>query len=139
MPRPCCRRRISAEPPRTVFQPEGLSVADLPEVVLNLDEFEAIRLVDLLGQYQDEAAARMHVSRPTAGRVLERARRKIADALVHGKVLRIEGGCVERSPEETVECPRCHLPEPDAVGGCPRCRRQGRLALRLNHSKENPS
>jgi predicted DNA-binding protein (UPF0251 family) len=125
-----------------VFQPAGLPATDLSEVVLNLDEFEAIRLVDLLGQYQDEAAARMNVSRPTAGRVLERARRKIADALVHGKILRIEGGCVERSPESAAACPRCRLPGPGVPGPgqeCPRCRRHGRMGDPPKHIKETSS
>lgn len=128
MPRPCCRRRISAEPFRTVFRPAGVPAAGLSEVVLTLDEFEAVRLVDLLGLYQEEAATRMNVSRPTAGRVLERARRKIADALVHGRILRIEGGAVERSAENPAECPRCHcplMPGEQAAVSCPRCRRRG--------------
>lgn len=128
MPRPCCRRRISAEPLRPVFQPAGIAAAGLSEVILTLDEFEAVRLVDLLGLYQEEAAARMNVSRPTAGRVLERARRKIADALVHGRILRIEGGAVELSAESLAECPRCHcplLPGEKPAASCPRCRRRG--------------
>jgi len=127
MPRPCCRRRISAEPLRPVFRPVGARAAGLPEVVLTLDEFEALRLVDLLGLYQEEAAAQMQVSRPTAGRVLERARRKIADALVHGKILRIEGGVVERSAEIPPECPRCHCPIAPGekpVASCPHCHRR---------------
>jgi predicted DNA-binding protein (UPF0251 family) len=111
-----------------LFHPAGIPTAGLSEVVLTLDEFEAVRLVDLLGLYQEEAAARMNVSRPTTGRVLERARRKIADALVHGRILRIEGGCVERSAEGVAECPRCRCPltpgvEPGAA--CPRCHRRG--------------
>ncbi len=128
MPRPCCRKRISAEPLLPVFQPAGIPAASLSEVVLTLDEFEAVRLVDLLGLYQEEAAAWMNVSRPTAGRVLERARRKIADALVHGRILRIEGGAVERFPENPAECPRCHcplLPGEKPAGACLRCRRRG--------------
>jgi predicted DNA-binding protein (UPF0251 family) len=62
---------------------------------MTLDEFEALRLADLDGLYQEQAADAMNVSRPTFGRVLETARRKMADALVHGKALRIEGGTVE--------------------------------------------
>lgn len=128
MPRPCCRKRISAEPLLPVFQPVGMPETGRSEVVLTLDEFEAVRLVDLLGLYQEEAAVQMNVSRPTAGRVLERARRKIADALVHGRILRIEGGAVERSPENPAECPRCHcplLPGDKPAGTCLRCRRRG--------------
>lgn len=133
MSRPCCRRRIAAEPRQTVFQPAGIPLTGLSEVILTLDEFEAVRLVDLLGLYQEAAAARMNVSRPTAGRVLERARRKIADALVHGRILRIEGGAVERFPENPAECPRCHCPLGPGEGpamSCQRCRR--RSAGRVN-------
>jgi predicted DNA-binding protein (UPF0251 family) len=63
--------------------------------VLTLDEYEAIRLADLDGLYQDEACQRMGVSRPTFGRILDSAHRKLADVLVHAKALRIDGGPVE--------------------------------------------
>lgn len=61
---------------------------------MTLDEFEAIRLADLNGLYQEQAAVEMRVSRPTFSRIVDSAHRKLADALVHGKVLRIEGGPV---------------------------------------------
>jgi len=61
---------------------------------MTLDEFEAIRLADLEALYQEQAAATMSVSRPTFSRIIESAHRKIADALVHGKALRMEGGPV---------------------------------------------
>lgn len=64
------------------------------EVILTLDEFEALRLADLEGLYQEEAAQRMGVSRPTFGRILGVAHRKVAEALILGKALRIEGGTV---------------------------------------------
>jgi predicted DNA-binding protein (UPF0251 family) len=67
----------------------------MEEVLMTLDEFEALRLADLDGLYQEEAAERMNVSRPTFGRIVDSARRKVADALVHGKALRMEGGPVE--------------------------------------------
>jgi predicted DNA-binding protein (UPF0251 family) len=72
-------------------------MCELDEVVLALDEFEAIRLADLDGLYQEKAAAEMQVSRPTFSRIIESAHRKVADALVHGKALRIEGGSVTES------------------------------------------
>jgi predicted DNA-binding protein (UPF0251 family) len=78
---------------------------ELEEVVLALDEFEALRLADLEGLYQEQAAERMNVSRPTFGRILEAAHRKLADALVHGKALRIEGGPVQ---QEVRRCCRFH-------------------------------
>lgn len=62
----------------------------LEQIGLGLDELEALRLADLEGLYQEEAAARMNVSRPTFGRIISEARRKVADAIINGKVLVIE-------------------------------------------------
>ncbi len=95
MPRPFCRRRVSQRPVAAIFKPVGIPVRDLDEVVMSLDEFEAMRLADLEGLYQEQAAARMNVSRPTFGRIIDSARRKVAEVLVHGKALRIEGGPVQ--------------------------------------------
>jgi len=100
MPRPFCRRRIGHLPGKWRFFPEGSS-AVAPEIVtLTLDELEALRLTDLLGLYHEEAAQKMGVSRATFGRILEAGRKKVAEALVSGKALRIEEG-----PVELVETP----------------------------------
>jgi len=96
MPRPPCCRRIAGSPAAPTFKPAGVPACDLDEVRMTLDEFEALRLADLDGLYQEQAALRMGVSRTTFGRIVDSARRKVADALVHGKVLHIEGGPVER-------------------------------------------
>jgi predicted DNA-binding protein (UPF0251 family) len=69
----------------------------LEEVELTIDELEALRLADLEGLYQEEAAARMEVSRATFARIVETARLKVATALVHGHALRIGGGPVSAS------------------------------------------
>ena len=95
MPRPFCNRRICGRPAAPIFKPIGIPVRELEEVVMALDEFEAMRLADLEGLYQEQAAERMNVSRPTFSRIIESAHRKTADALVHGKALRIEGGPVQ--------------------------------------------
>ncbi len=79
-------------PAVTVFKPAGLPKAALEEVVLTVEELEAVRLKDLEKLEQEECAARMRVSRPTFQRILGTARGKIADALINGKGLRIEGG-----------------------------------------------
>ncbi len=92
VPRPYCNRRIAGRPAAATFKPTGIPADELEEVIMTLDEFEALRLADLDGLYQEEAAGRMKVSRPTFSRIIESARRKVADALVHGKLLRIEGG-----------------------------------------------
>ena len=94
MPRPCCRRQIGFVPGVTYFKPAGVPLRELEEAVLALDEVEALRLADLNGLYQEEAAEKMKISRPTFSRIVEGARRKVADALIHGKALRMEGGAV---------------------------------------------
>lgn len=80
-------------------------MVELDEVVMTLDEFEALRLADLDGRYQEDAARQMDVSRPTFSRIVESAHRKMADALVHGKALRIEGGPVHMGQRR---CCRLH-------------------------------
>ena len=94
MPRPCCMRQIGFVPGVIYFKPAGIPLRELEEVVVALDEVEALRLADLQGLYQEQAAEQMKISRPTFARVVESARKKVADALIHGKALRMEGGCV---------------------------------------------
>jgi len=65
---------------------------ELQEVVLAVDEFEALRLKDLEGLEQTECACKMGISQPTFHRLLAEARRKVADAIVNGRALRIGGG-----------------------------------------------
>ena len=109
MPRPKCCRQVGVIPYKTCFQPEGVTSSSCPEeVFLNLDEYESLRLADLEGLYQEQAASRMNVSRQTFGRIIESARRKVADVLVNGKTLRIVGGPVSIKAGETTRCPRCH-------------------------------
>jgi len=74
----------------------------LAEVVLTLDELESLRLADLNGLYQEQAAEKMKISRPTFARIVEEARRKVADALIHGKALRLEGGAVVMKGDQTM-------------------------------------
>jgi uncharacterized protein len=82
-------------------------MAGLEEVTLGVDEFEAIRLADLEGLHQDAAAAEMDVSRQTFGRIIDEARRKVAEALVKGKALRIDGGEFQIEETRRFECERC--------------------------------
>ena len=71
-----------------------------------LDEVEALRLADLQGLYQEQAAVQMQISRPTFARIIEAARRKVAEALIHGKALRIEGGAVILKGTAAPQCAR---------------------------------
>ena len=92
MPRPRHCRRVGCLPQATYYKPRGIPLSILEQVTLTVDELEAIRLADLQGLYQEEAAENMKVSRQTFGRILESAHKKIADALVNAKALSIEGG-----------------------------------------------
>lgn len=92
MPRPQIRRNIRGRPNSDYFKPAGVPLRDLEEVVLEMAEFEALRLIDVQGLSQNEAAEHMHISQPTFSRTLDTARKKIADAVVNGKGIRIDRG-----------------------------------------------
>lgn len=89
MARPLKNRCVDCDPHVSYFKPRGVPLCELDEAVLGLDELEALRLIDLDGLYQADVAVRMGVSRQTIGNILHGARRKVADALVNGKALRI--------------------------------------------------
>ena len=88
-------RRVQFLPQVTYFKPAGVPLTNLQEVRLSIEEAEAIRLKDIEGLEQDGCAQRMRVSRTTFARILLLARQKIADALLNGKAIRIEGGNYE--------------------------------------------
>lgn len=92
MSRPRHCRRVRYGPQCNYFKPRGIGIRFLEEVTLGVDELEAVRLVDFEGKEQQHAAGIMDISQPTLHRILKEAHRKIADALVSGKALRIEGG-----------------------------------------------
>ena len=90
MSRPKKCRCVNCSPNSSCFKPRGIPLVQLEEVFLNLDELEAIRLADFEGLYHEKAAEQMGVSRPTFGRILDSARRKVADAIINGKALQIK-------------------------------------------------
>lgn len=130
MPRPPKCRRVEFQPDVTYFKPANIPLRSLDEVQLSVEEAEAIRLKDLEGLEQEASAERMSISRPTFQRVLASGRKKIADALLNGKAIRIAGGSFEMAfsrfkclnghewelPFEIMIstphrlCPRCHTP-----------------------------
>jgi len=101
MPRPVKCRRITARPKAYYFKPRAVPLCELEETVLRLEELQALKYADLDRKDQRGAAAAMRISRQTFGTILASARRKLADAVVNGKALKIEGG-----PEELVR-PYC--------------------------------
>ena len=107
MARPKRCRRIQFRPPVLRYEPAGGDGAASGEVLLSLDEFEAMRLADLEGLYQDEAAERMNVSRPTFARIVADARRKVMVALAGGQTLRIEPGAAPPAEGARHSCSVC--------------------------------
>jgi predicted DNA-binding protein (UPF0251 family) len=90
------------------FKPRGIPLRELEEERLSVEELEALKLADIEGLYQEDAAERMEVSRPTFQRVLKSARGKVARCLVEGKALGIEGGnYVLGGKGRTFECLSC--------------------------------
>jgi predicted DNA-binding protein (UPF0251 family) len=128
MTRPPKRRRVEFLPIVNYFKPAGIPLRTLEDIRLSVEEAEAVRLKDLESLEQEQGAKRMNISRPTFQRVLAAARQKVADALLNGKAIRIEGGNFKMAPRRF----RCHnghewdIPLETATGAnpvsCPACR-----------------
>ena len=88
-------RRVNYLPQITYFKPAGVPLTQLQEIRLSIEEAEAIRLKDLEGLEQEKCAKKMNISRSTFARELNSARQKMADALLNGKAVRIDGGNFE--------------------------------------------
>lgn len=104
MPRPTCPRKVGFTPSTTYFKPAGTPMGVLEEVLLGHDELEAIRLKNLVGLSQEQAALQMGVSQPTFHRLLVSAHQKLTDAVVNGKALRIEGGNIMTADVQAGPC-----------------------------------
>ncbi|MDD3225830.1 MAG: DUF134 domain-containing protein [Clostridium sp.] len=92
MPRPTKFRRVEFFPEDTYFVPLGKPKCELEEIVLKVEELEAIRLKDIEGLSQEECAVKMQISRQTFQNIVDAARKKTALALTKGKSIRISGG-----------------------------------------------
>jgi len=123
MGRNCISRYVNSAPIVKGLRPFGRLTGKRKSVVLNLDEYEVIRLLDYAHQTQEEAALQMQVSRPTLTRIYERARVKFSTALVEGCTLLIEGGEVMYR-SHSFQCNHCHSSIQNAenqLTACPRC------------------
>lgn len=116
MPRPTSPRTIANLPGVVYFKPAGIPLRDLAERVLSLDEFEALRLADMAGLPQLDAAKLMGISRQTFSRILGRARQTVATCLTEGTAIRIEGGHVNPA----VQGKACCTPKMTLESGGPR-------------------
>jgi predicted DNA-binding protein (UPF0251 family) len=90
MPRPRLKRRIRGKPNSDYFKPAGIPLKNLEETKLEMQEFEALRLIDYNKVPQEKAAEQMNVSQPTFSRILKSAREKISESIVKGKSIKIE-------------------------------------------------
>ncbi len=125
MPRPQFNRIVHEPPIYSTFKPVGAREQSLEQILLSLDEFEAFRLADQLGMSQESAADEMGISRSTFTRLIEKSRKKIADFIIQGGLLTIEGGSIHFRNniircsgcghmfktimmKTITECPACH-------------------------------
>lgn len=92
MARPVKLRKVCCLPDNRRFGPLGVHAGQRERIIMEVDEYEVIRLIDLEGFSQEECASQMDVSRPTIQRIYTGARKKIAESLINGKLLIIEGG-----------------------------------------------
>ena len=107
MPRPCKLRRICALPRCGRFAPITEGAQDAPPIIMTLDEYETIRLIDLEGLNQAECALQMNVARTTVQAIYNTARQKLAQCLVNQKELIIRGGDYELCKGGCHTCARC--------------------------------
>jgi len=127
MARPKKNRLIGFNPKINYFKPRGIPVLDLEEVCLTIDERESIRLADLEGLSHEKAGRQMGISRATFGRIVQQARKIVADAIIHGKAVRVEGGNYQLKEElRRFKCEAClhEWQEPFGTGrpqNCPAC------------------
>ncbi len=147
MVRPIKPRFVRGPPWIDYFKPRGIPLSTLDEVVLKVEELEAIRLNDLESLEQEQCAKKMKISRGTFQRILNSAKKKIADALVNGKAIRVEGGNYKMpiartgrgfgrragGPPTFCVCPVCRNQQPK-VAGLPcsqmKCNKCGSLMIR---------
>jgi predicted DNA-binding protein (UPF0251 family) len=95
MPRPKKKRKVNRPPKMLGFKPFGIRFCDTDQVVMQYEEYEAVKLVIHENLSQDEAAEKIEVSRPTLTRIYNSALKKIAEAFVEGKSIVIKGGDFE--------------------------------------------
>jgi predicted DNA-binding protein (UPF0251 family) len=144
MVRPQKDRFVAFKPHISYFKPRGIPMLELDEVRLTVDEREAIRLSDLIGLSHEKAGRRMGVSRATFGRIIQHARKAVADAIINGKAINVEGGNYKLIEAARIFCcQRCQhrWEEPRGTGrplGCPQCGNdEFRREKTLEHNQES--
>ena len=113
MPRPRKWRKVCCLPDSNLFGPLNVTNVNGEIIIMNVEEYEAIRLIDLEGFTQEESAEQMKIARTTVQRIYNDARKKLAKSIVNGKIIRIEGGDYELCDGLEKSC---------GCGGCQRHR-----------------
>ncbi len=119
------KQRIVDSPPLfSTYKPAGIMRSELQQLPLALDEYEAIRLADYQGMDHAEAAAEMEISRSTFSRLIEEARKKMAQFLIEGRELYIEGGNIHFRGN-VIRCRSCgymfNIKIGTVLSECPEC------------------
>jgi len=118
------KRRIASPPRFSNYKPSGIPRRNLDQITITIDEFEAFRLADYEGHDHLEASVQMQISRPTFSRLIEKARSKIAHAIVDGLELVIEGGNIDFSQgmHRCRDCGEEHIHAINqTIADCPEC------------------
>jgi predicted DNA-binding protein (UPF0251 family) len=143
MVRPQKDRMVAFNPEISYFKPRGIPMIDLAEVCLTVDQREAIRLSDLLGMSHEDAGRRMGVSRATFGRIIQKARNTVADALINGKAINVEGGNYQIVNHiRRFRCISCNFEWDEPFGGgrpksCPSCKKSELYRIGKKIRKKN--
>lgn len=124
MPRPENEKLVHIPPLFSDFKPAGAATRYLERVELSIDEYEALRLADFIGLSHEAAAEEMETSRSTFSRIIERARKKLTDFIINGKILTIDGGNIHFR-RNLIQCSGCgymfKTKIDDHFDECPEC------------------
>jgi predicted DNA-binding protein (UPF0251 family) len=135
MPKPKKKRQVQHPPYVIFFKPQGIPMVHLDQMILTIDEYEAIRLADHEGMKHNEASEMMNISRPTFTRLLNDAHSKVADAIVNGKAVKIEGGNFTFLKNKLL-CNSCNniwtVSSNSSPGTCPECNNDDIIDLSKN-------
>ncbi len=125
MPRQKKERIVDKPPIYTGFKPMGFPAKLLKEIVLTIDEYESIRLADFMCLSQKEASEEMEISRSTFARLIESARKKMADFIINGKRMLVEGGNIHFR-KNLIKCNDCDqmfiINIDNTYNECPQCK-----------------
>ncbi len=136
MARPQNNRIVNNPPLFNEFKPVGVAGRDLSKIYLSIDEYEAIRLADNIGLSHLEASREMNVSRSTFSRLIETARQKIAEFIITGKMLTIEGGNIHFT-NNIIKCFDCgymfNIKIDEHFSECPQCKSKNLINIAGNY------